>query len=498
MRYSLYARIALAYIVLLLLLSGTVAWLTIRQFTRFALTLEQQINAPLAGNLAMILQSALLAGARGPQAREVASHIAAINPSLGLFVLDSHGRVVAAYKANCGTPTQVPLAPIKAFIAGHAALPVTGRMPCSGGNGTFSAAPVRLGGGDTGYLYVVLRGQPYHSEAAAMLRESYVFRALLLAGVATLVLALIIGLFWFFFLTRRFRMLAATVDAFSGGDHGIRVPAPREDEVGLLGRAFNEMADTIQAQIAALRESDELRRNLVANISHDFRTPLTSLRGYAERLLAQDDTLSADERKRSLETLVKSSDRLAHLVGQLSALSRLDAGQAQLQPAPFSLPELMQDIIVKFQPEARRLGVSLDIKGSRSLPAVAADIALIERAISNLVDNALRNTPSGGQVRVSLESTGHAVKVCVADNGAGIAREELPLVIKRFYRTRRSKSAHDDGSGLGLAIVHEIVSLHGATLDLASRPGQGTSACFALPITGSVGAAATLKAIPWP
>lgn len=480
-RYSLYARIALAYTVLLLLLSVTVAWLAIDQFSRFALDLEQRINLPLAGNLAMILQPALSAGARGPEAREVASHIAAINPSLGLFVLDGRGRVLVAYEpAGCGEGTRVPLAPLKAFMQGSAALPVAARLPCGDGSSTFSAAPVTLADGAEGYLYVVLRGQPYQSEAAAMLRESYVVRTVVLAGAAALALALMIGLIWFFFLTRRFRILTAAVVDFSAGDHGSRVPSPREDEVGLLGRAFNEMADTIQAQLSALRESDDMRRTLVANISHDFRTPLTSLRGYAERLLAQGDGLSREERTRCLQTLVKSSDQLEHLVGQLSVLSRLDAHHAPLQPEPFSVAELVQDIIVKFQPEAQRLGVALDVNAAPSLLLVVADIALVERAVSNLVDNALHNTPAGGEVRVSLDPSEDAVRVRVADNGPGIPREELPLVTQRFYRTRRSRAGNDEGSGLGLAIVHEIVTLHGSMLILDSRPDRGTSVSFEL------------------
>lgn len=483
---SLYARIATVYLVLLLLLAVITVWVTLREFDRFNLELEQRVNIPLAENLAMILEPPIAAsGVDSERTREVAAHITAINPALELFVLDGGGRVRAAFAhEGCGAGARVPLAPIRDFLAGEAMLPLMGTMPCTGASTIFTAAPIVLANGGRGYLYVALHGRPYRS-AAEMLEESYIARSLAVSGLVALLLAVTIGLVWFAWLTRRLRGLTATVEAFSAGDYTRRIARPGGDEVGVLGRAFNEMAGTIEAQVNALRRSDELRRDLVVSISHDFRTPLTSLRGFAERLAAEGDALPAADRAQYLRGMIKSCEQLARLAGQLSMLSQLDPHHGALRTEPFSAAELVHDIVLKFQPQAQALGVQLSLAPVPELPAAVADIGLIERAVSNLVDNALHNTPPGGEVVLTLGERGGRIMVQVRDTGYGIEPDELALVTQRFYRTRRSRSRSGGGTGLGLAIAGEIADMHGVRLDLTSDPGRGTVVAFELPTDAS-------------
>lgn len=479
---SLYARIAVVYLLLLIAVCGAATWMALVQFNRFDQELEQRLNAHLADNLAMAMAPALRAGPTAPAARKLAREIIAINPSLALFVLDAGGRVVAAYGApDCGLGARVPLAPIRALLGAHRPmLPIFGAAPCAGGASIFSAAPLALAGQAPGYLYVVLHGRPYQS-AKAMLHESVGARAVAGAIVLALVLAGIIGLIWFAFLTRRFGALTRAVQRFKGGDYAGRIPAPRDDEIGRLGQAFNDMAATIEAQVEALRRTDRARRDLVANVSHDFRTPLTSLRGYAERLLANGPHADRAEFQRDLAAVIDNTDRLARLADHLSALSRLDAGTDALHIEPFLITELVQDVTVKCLPEARARGVELQSRCAADLPPVAADIWLIERVLSNLIDNALRATPGGGRVEVDVAHAGEGVAVAVRDTGCGIEADELALVTRRFYRTRRSLAASHAGSGLGLAIVDDILARHGAALDIRSRAGHGTVVRFVLP-----------------
>lgn len=482
--HSLYARIAAVYLVLLLLLATITVWVTLREFDRFNLELEQRINRPLAGNLAMILEPALHDGAQSAQAKEVARHIAAINPTVDLRVIDTAGRLLAAYGApDCRIGTQVDLAPIQAFLRPDARMPISVKLPCGGARSIFSVAPVTLDRGGRGYLLVALHGAPYRS-VAAMLRESYIARSLVWSGALALVLALVVGLIWFAVLTRRLRQFTAEVDAFRAEGRA-RAPRPRgTDEIAGLRGAFNQMTQTIEAQMNALQESDQIRRELVANVSHDLRTPLTSLRGYAERMLAQGATLSSADRDDALKAIVNATEELEHLTGQLSTLSRLVAARTELRAEPFDVAELIHDILIKFRPEAEACGVALGMDAPPPLPPVVADIGLIERAVSNLIDNALHNTPAKGEVRLVVARLPQHVRIEVRDTGYGIEPDELALVTQRFYRTRRTRESKRTGSGLGLAIAQEIAALHHARLRLDSEPGRGTLAQLDLPAAG--------------
>jgi two-component system OmpR family sensor kinase len=231
---------------------------------------------------------------------------------------------------------------------------------------------------------------------------------------------------------------------------------------------------------------------LAANISHDFRTPLTSLRGYTERLLRSGDRLDPAESRRTLDSILKSATQLQHLADQLAAIVQLDvANHSELHCEPFSIAELVQDVAAKFAPVAERSGIALRVANPETVPAVTGDIALVERAISNLVDNALDNTPSGGHIEIGLNGDGDAVRVRVSDTGRGIPADELARVTQRFFRTRESRSRGKSGSGLGLAITQEIVERHGSRLEIESRVGTGTVVSFKLSASSGTRVAAS-------
>jgi len=274
------------------------------------------------------------------------------------------------------------------------------------------------------------------------------------------------------------------VERFTVGDYGTRVDVARDDEIGRLAGAFNDMAAMIEAQLAALRETDRQRRQLVADVTHDFRTPLTSLRGHAEQLLGGLGATSEDARQR-LQAILDNADRLTRLAAQLAVLARLDAYEQTLQLETFSMAELVQDVAVKFHPDAERRGVTLDCHCAEALPAARADLGLIDRLLSNLIDNALRATAAGGRVSVTATAIttdgGTGIAVDVEDSGRGIPAEELALVTQRFYRVRSDVAGGQEGSGLGLSIVREILERHGTRLHLDSRVGVGTRARFILP-----------------
>ena len=198
-----------------------------------------------------------------------------------------------------------------------------------------------------------------------------------------------------------------------------------------------------------LRRAERMRRELVGNISHDLRGPLTSVQAYLETVLEKDGRLSPEERRRYLTISLRNTAGLQRLVEELFELAKLEAGQALPRLEPFQPAELAQDVVLKFRPEAERAAVTLAADLAPELPLVCGDIGLIERVLGNLIENALRYTPPGGAVRVALEPEGERVRVTVSDTGRGIEPEDLPRIFERFFRADRSRDRATGRRGAG-------------------------------------------------
>jgi signal transduction histidine kinase len=286
----------------------------------------------------------------------------------------------------------------------------------------------------------------------------------------------------FFLLTKRLRAMAATVRAFERGDYAQRLPETPHDEIGQLGRAFNEMAGQVVSHLAQIERSEHLRRELLANVSHDLRSPLASIQGHLESLLMTGYKQDADKRERFLTIIYDNVKRLGALIDELFELSKLEARQVAPHLEPFALSELVQDVLLKFQPMALERHVRLAGDFPEALPTVRGDIGMIERVLSNLIDNALRYTPPGGRVLIALEPRPGEVWTRVRDNGIGIDAQHLAHVFERFYRADKSRSREQAGIGIGLAIAERIMHVHDRELTLQSAPGEGSEFAFSLPI----------------
>lgn len=481
---SLYGRISLLYLVLSLVLCLLTAWVTMRHFDLFVNAVDQRLNRSLAERLVPEVQSASADTSYSSALAEVAERVTMLHPALEFYILDASGRIrVASPSGNQLVGETVNTEPIEEFLEG-AEVPVWGDNPAAAdGEQVFSVAPMELADGSSGYLYLILSGRAARM-ARSMLQNTYVQRTLLASLLIALSFTVIVGLLLFRVLTRRFDDLATTVQHFKDGQYDDRVTVEQGDEIGQLGRAFNEMADTIAAQMEALRRTDKERRRLVAQVSHDFRTPLTSIRGHAERSLEDRDHLSAelDERFRMI---VQNAERLDRLADQLHELSRLDARETSPNFEPFSIAELVQDLVIKFRPQSHEEGVTLQAGELPAVSSVCGDIGLVERLLSNLIDNALRNTGEGGTVTVRLDETNGDVQVQVEDTGIGIPEDEVSLVTQRFYRVDRDGETDEGGSGLGLAVAAEIAEIHDSQLAIESEVGVGTTVSVQFPQTSS-------------
>ena len=303
-------------------------------------------------------------------------------------------------------------------------------------------------------------------------------------SAGALVFALLAGLIVFAMLTRRLRHLAEAVDAFRNSNFSgsVKVPSsnPNGDEIDRLGYAFEQMEQRIVDQMQRLQNIDVQRRELLANVSHDLRTPLASMRGYLETLLLKEGTISPEEQRNYLEVAAKQSERLGKLVTHLFELTKLDAHEVGLNLEDFPIAELLQDVAQKFQLAGNQKNVRIETDLGDLIPAVRADISLIERVMENLIENALRHCTSGAVIRLVLTQGDGYITVSVNDTGSGIAAEDLGKVFDRCYQGNHNHG--NGGAGLGLAITKRIVELHGSQINVESTLGRGTRFFFQLPV----------------
>jgi signal transduction histidine kinase len=274
------------------------------------------------------------------------------------------------------------------------------------------------------------------------------------------------------------------VQAFSAGNpEGLAaLPDPEQatqDEIGQLRHTFHHMASRIAAQVGELKRQDQMRREMVANISHDLRTPLTSLQGYLETLSLKVGQVSEEERARYLDVALRQSRKVSRLAQELFELAKLECEVVQPLKEAFSLPELVNDVLQKFELAARQKGVSLQVQIPAGLPSVLADLGMIERVLTNLLDNALRHTPAGGAVHLELHAADGRVLVRVADTGNGVPDNLRPQLFER-PSPLRDGSGRTSG-GLGLLIVKRILNLHDSSIRLEAQAGPGATFSFALP-----------------
>ncbi|MDX1529980.1 MAG: HAMP domain-containing sensor histidine kinase, partial [Rhodothermales bacterium] len=457
---------------------------TSRSALRLTEAADQALNRDLAREIAPEVQPHLRTRIDDEALKPIFSELMEANRRVDVYLLGSNGMIKGAY-VDPGVDVQlqtVDVGPLDRLMAGEPNLPVLGDDPTRPGRKRpFSVAPVSIMGESGCYLYLTLGSDRYDS-ALAMMQQAFIGRGALKALPLILLLTAVAGLALFAVVTRPLRRVTRVVQAFERGDHDRRVAVTTGDEVGHLGAAFNRMADTLVEHIEALERNDRLRRELVANVSHDLRSPLASIQGYLETVLMKAEELDPAERERYLDVVLRNTQRLSRLVEELFELSRFDAQQVEPVVEAFSVAELVQDVAAQFAPRAERTGVTLEAVLHERLPPVYGDIGLIERVIANLTDNAIRHTDAGGRVELAPYLDEGRVVVRVADTGPGIPEAQLQRIFERFYQVDEARTwVEGGGAGLGLAIAKQILDLHGCQIWVESAEGEGTAFFFSLP-----------------
>jgi signal transduction histidine kinase len=298
-------------------------------------------------------------------------------------------------------------------------------------------------------------------------------RMLSLPGTIVLIVATTIAAAFIFApARRRLQALETATDRLGRGDLSARAPESGGDEVARVARGFNRMAAELTARDEALRTSDRLRRQMLADISHELKTPLTAIRGYLETLHMTDVELDSATRDRYFTTIERETQRLDRIVQDLLDLARLESGAGPMHVRLFSMRRLFEHVVRRHEHEARVREIVLRLTVPEEADQVTADPDRLEQVIDNLVANALRHTPARGTIELSAAMHGETLVARVADSGEGIAPEHLPHVFERFYKADAARIAASAGSGLGLSIAKAIVERHRGSIAAASAPGR--------------------------
>ncbi|MBB6480428.1 sensor histidine kinase [Spirochaeta isovalerica] len=472
---SFYGRLSLLFLLLVILLAASTLFIAFQAAGHLFDEVEQELNRKYASSLAVELQPFVTDEIQTDMIMDRIQYMMVLNPMVEIYLISGTGEVLAYFTGpgDMVKRHQIDMVPVKTFVFGQNSELIRGDDPRTTDQvKPFSAAPLKIAG-KQGFVYVILRGRNF-DRSLGMIRSSYYIRSGLISFLLALAVTLIAGFSLFSLLTSRLRKLGKSVKGFEEGDYGNRVEVKGADEIAGLGRAFNDMARSVE-------ESIEQRNDLITNISHDLRSPLTSIRGNIETVLLKD-ALSAEEQKTYLESALKSVSAFQKLVEQLFELSKLESRDIKINREIFIPAELAQDIILKYKLQAEKKDIELKLNHSERNSPFSGDIALLERALSNLLENAINYTGEGGIVCLTLEEKTGKLFISVSDTGQGIPPEEAERVFERFYRGDKSRDRRISGTGLGLSITREIVELHRGTINLETSGNRGTTFIIELPL----------------
>jgi two-component system, OmpR family, sensor kinase len=467
---SFYWRIALTFVIVMVAVIGAQGLLFSYLVARWNAQDPSRTPMGVARAAAAELSSAL----EDDPALDVDAHLRSRYGRVpySLFVFLRNGHVAGN---GVGTPAPEVLQFAQSALArADARMPGRGRRLGRGRMGRpFVAAPVEVNGELRGLVVV----PPPRTGVLWLLQRWLSWPGTIVLVIGTIVAAILV----FAPARRRLQALEAAAERFGRGDPHARAPDEGGDEIARVARAFNRMARELSARDEALRASDRLRRQMLADVSHELKTPLTSIRAYIETLRMPDIAADAERRTRYFATMEQETRRLERLVADLLDLARHESGMSTMEPRVFSVERLFAQVVARHEHEAHARGVTIETSVQDAADELTADPHRIDQAIDNLVVNALRHTPGSGRITLRAARQEDEVLLSVIDTGEGIAPEHLAHVFERFYKVDPSRPGGMAGSGLGLSIVKAIVERHGGTVRVTSVPGR-TEFTIVLPV----------------
>ncbi|USD38034.1 cell wall metabolism sensor histidine kinase WalK [Ferrimonas sp. SCSIO 43195] len=481
---SLFSRLALVLLSSFLLLALMLVWFSRQLDNNFQDEVTQRLHFSLSEHI--VHEGPLFKGDEpDPVAVEKAFHnMMILGKGFEFYLLSPTGKVL-----NYSAPKEkiqrftLPMTAIHEALSGQARLPLRGPDPRSGDrNKIFSVAPVVMDERLQGYLYIIINGEIYDSLASEVEASGWLPLAMLmLISGALFLLLTTLGLFaW---LTRPLSRLSGAISQLQR--QGFHAPALQLDsraparEIQQLEQAFNTLSQRLQKQYKKVKSVDEMRRELLAHVSHDLRTPLASLQGYLETWMMQHRQGQQPD-PTYIDIAHQNAGKIHKMVDQLMELARLESDQVPMQMESVGIAELVQDVLQKYRPAAEAKQVLLDLHPKDPGLQVVADIEKLERVFTNLVDNALRHCQAGDTITVRFVAASDALEVSVSDSGIGIPASDLPHIFDAHYKAANSIRGDSAHSGLGLAITKRLLALHRSQIEVSSQVQQGTEFRFQL------------------
>lgn len=343
-----------------------------------------------------------------------------------------------------------------------------------GFNMKYVAIPIKVNGDVRGVVRLAL---PL-SEIETELRVIY--KVVLLGGVIAILVAFLIGYFISKGITSPISQMTDIAERIAKGDFSKKADARSQNELGALAKSLNKMADELQSQLESLKKLNRVRTDFVANVSHELKTPLTSIKGFIETL--EDGALEDKENSKKFIAIIKKhAERISSIIDDLLSLSELELGKDRLHKKEFDLKKLVDEVLLGFshQISVKKHVLDVNVKGSSF--KINADRDKIEEVLVNVIDNAIKYTDNNGKISVDLSENKNDFLIQVQDTGIGIPKEHLDRIFERFYRVDKARSRQLGGTGLGLAIVKHIAQLHDGNIDIESIVDKGTKVTVSLP-----------------
>ncbi len=419
------------------------------------------------------------------------------SPNTGLYLIDKEGRVLAS--AGEGrtfwSSYKISVEPLMATHQFDPTQPKYGDDPdMLGASCIIAIYPIIRNEEVKGYLYAVARDAVIQVQTTRLL-GSYAIRTSLKVALITMVIGLALTAAVLASFTRPLSRLTQALEeikakgfalesnaGIKGADDGsMGLPHfDRNDEIGQLSRTFVGLFERLKEEMRNVKRVDLQRREMIASVSHDLRTPLTALSGQLETVRMKGAEMSLEEQRRYVDLAFNNAQHLKRLTDSLADLAKLDNPAFEAKLEPIALGELADDLVQRYRLQAEQQGIHMAVEYPDGLPQIPLDASLIERALSNLLDNAMRVTPRDGKVCVRVAPDPLGQRISVSDTGPGVAEEEKSRIFEKFYQTERHRE-HRGSAGLGLAIVKRVAELHNGQVALESTLGAGSSFSLILP-----------------
>ncbi len=443
----------------------------------------QLLNKDVAAHIAKFASPFEGGGIDKTKADSVFYNAMVLSPAAEVYFLDPSGKIIAFHPDdNPILERNIPLDPIKKYILSKGENYIKGIDPRDPSHEKiFSASAVLKGDANDGYIYVILNSKKAES-VLELIFGNHILNLAIFSFLVVIVLSLVFSLLYLRRITKNYRRFIEVLERFESGDYAARFKAAHDNELQPITTAFNRMAEQLSASIAKLTLSEQDRKNFIATISHDLRTPLAIARGYTETLMLKKDSTEIKPADRAYysQLIFNKILQLENMVKQLFELSKMDAVEFTPAKEPFVISEILQEAVNTFQLPAKENNIVLECTECLYHVWINADIAMMERVFQNLIENALKNTPEHGKIITWLEAEGKELVFQITNTGDPLA-PELVDWINNSRSGETLLSSRPPGAGLGFIIVQKILHLHGSTLKAATDKGLNKFS-FRLPV----------------